>query len=828
MSDVPPDPAALPLSTGPHDARLRQTWLLRYNTSIEQATAQARADLNLGQALGDERLQLRSRLLLERLQPQSEHSAAFFGEASRRLRQLGDRAGSLIARSMEIATSHYGGDVAQALKDYEALLPEIQLVPDQVERYLAMASGLYLYQAMGQFGGYMQLACQLMALAAPLDNEGLRMAAMVNMGMACYLTSDELQALDHLEAALSISMNSMVNTWLRFSVVTSLVEVHMALAEYEKARALLEVWSFPQQLEELDTEAHSVLHALGAETYVCLGDLAQAQRYLSYLDTLPREKHSYEFRCQLTLARALLHQARGEDEEATRLLLALQTEGPADRGVGERPMATRYWQTLAQLARRQGRWDLACQHLEQLHALERERKQQAAQARRIAARVQAEISRSAVEEAQRDQLTGLANRDRLRVVGDAWISRHQSSPAVVMMNLRRFNAINKALGRELGDAVLQAVADRLRELARRFNHAVAGRVYADQFALLIADREGQDSLQAQLGQAFAAPLDVAGQLIDLSAVFGLALHPQDGSTMQALMSNAEIALHEGRRGEASWTRFEPGFCHSGTQQLSLLSELRRAARQGEFLLMLQPKFSLNDERVSGAEALLRWQHPQRGLVPPMDFIPFAESTGSIRGITEWVLEAAMRQARALREAGWPCQLAVNISAHDIGGPELHSSLRELLARTGAQPGDLRLELTESVAMKDPAAVVPRMREISALGFEWSIDDFGTGQSSLAYLHTLPVSELKIDRSFVRDATRSSATLTLLKAAVELGANLGLSTVAEGVETAEDWALLKRLGCQQAQGWYGARPMPADDFIPWLRARAAGMAAKSGL
>lgn len=828
MSNVPPDPAALPLSTGPHDARLRQTWLLRYNTSIEQATAQARADLNLGQALGDERLQLRSRLLLERLQPQSEHSAAFFGEASRRLRQLGDRAGSLIARSMEIATSHYGGDVAQALKDYEALLPEIQLVPDPVERYLAMASGLYLYQAMGQFGGYMQLACQLMALAAPLDNEGLRMAAMVNMGMACYLTSDELQALDHLEAALSISMNSMVNTWLRFSVVTSLVEVHLALAEYEKARALLEVWSFPQQLEELDTEAHSMLHALGAETYVCLGDLAQAQRYLSYLDTLPREKHSYEFRCQLTLARALLHQARGEDEEATRLLLALQTEGPADRGVGERPMATRYWQTLAQLARRQGRWDLACQHLEQLQALERERKQQAAQARRIAARVQAEISRSAVEEAQRDQLTGLANRDRLRVVGDAWISRHQSSPAVVMMNLRRFNAINKALGRELGDAVLQAVAERLRELARRFNHAVAGRVYADQFALLIADREGQDRLQAQLGQAFAAPLDVAGQLIDLSAVFGLALHPQDGSTMQALMSNAEIALHEGRRGEASWTRFEPGFCHSGTQQLSLLSELRRAARQGEFLLMLQPKFSLNDERVSGAEALLRWLHPQRGLVPPMDFIPFAESTGSIRGITEWVLEAAMRQARALREAGWPCQLAVNISAHDIGGPELHGSLRELLARTGAQPGDLRLELTESVAMKDPAAVVPRMREISALGFEWSIDDFGTGQSSLAYLHTLPVSELKIDRSFVRDATRSSATLTLLKAAVELGANLGLSTVAEGVETAEDWALLKRLGCQQAQGWYGARPMPADDFIPWLRARAAGMAAKSGL
>lgn len=798
---------------------------MRYDASIEQATAQAAADLQLGVSLGDERLQLRSRLLLERLRPQSEHSAHFFGEASRRLHQLGDRAGSLIARSIEIATSHYGGDVAQALKDYEALLPEIQLVPDPMERYLAMASGLYLYQAMGQFGGYMQLACQLMALAAPLESEGLRMAATVNLGMACYLAGDELEALDHLETALSISMNGMVNTWLRYSVVSTLVEIHVALEEYEKARALLEVWSFPRQADELDTEAHSMLHAQGAETYVRLGDLVGAQRYLSYLDTLPPETHSYEFRCQRALARALLHQARGEDEEATRLLLAVQTEGPDERGVGERPMASRYWQTLAQLAQRQGRWDLACQHLERLYARERERKQQAAHARRIAARVQADISRSAVEEAQRDQLTGLANRDRLRVVGDAWISRHQISPAVVMMNLRRFNAINKALGRELGDAVLQAAAERLRELTRRFQHAVAARVYADQFALLIADRVGQEDLQTRLGQAFAAPLDVAGQSIDLSAVFGLALHPVDGNTMQALMSNAEIALHEGRRGDASWTRFEPGFCHTGSEQLSLLSELRRAARQGEFVLMLQPKFSLGDERVSGAEVLLRWQHPQRGLLPPLDFIPFAESTGSIRGITEWVLEAAMRQACALRDAGWPCQLAVNISAHDIGDPDLHSTLRDLLARTGARPCDLRLELTESVAMKDQAAVVPRMREISALGFEWSIDDFGTGQSSLAYLHTLPVSELKIDRSFVRDATHSNATLTLLKAAVELGANLGLSTVAEGVETAQDWALLKRLGCQQAQGWYGARPMPAADFMPWLQARAGAAAPK---
>lgn len=817
LAAVSPATASTPSPAGLHDARLSQVWLLRY-TSVEAATARCQEDLALALASGDERLRWRSEMMLLRLRPVGTVPAPRYDEMARRLEVLGDRAGSLIARSLEIATAYYGGDVATAAQAYEALSPELALIPHAVERFMAMAPGLYLYQATGQFGSYMELACQLMRLASEVDHEGMRMSASANLGIAYYLAGDELQAREHLEESLSLGSAS--TTWARFGVVVTLVEIHVALGEYPKAQALLATWSFPPHLDELDLEALRMLHALGAEVYARLGHVAQAQRYLDYLGHLPDAQGSREYGCQLTLARALVQRAQGQPEAAQQLLRDVLRPGTPAEMVDELPLAGRYWHSYAELARDLGQWEQACRHLEHHRLLERATKHQTAQARRIAARFQAEVSRGAVEQAQRDQLTGLANRDRLRVVGDAWISRQQANPVVVVMNLRRFNAINKALGREVGDAVLQAVGERLRELAQCCAQAVAARVYADQFAMLVVPPGPIDALQARLRGAFAAPLEVAGQFIDLSAAFGLAQYPQDGTSMQALMSNAEIALHEGRRGQADWTRFDPSFCHDGTQQLSMVSELQRAARQGEFVLMLQPKFSLPDGRVSGAESLLRWQHPSRGLLPPADFIPFAESTGSIRGITEWVLEAAMRQARAQREAGCPCQLAVNISAHDIDHPGLLETLQRLLSSTGALASELRLELTESVAMKDPAAVVARMREISALGLEWSIDDFGTGQSSLGYLHNLPVSELKIDRSFVRGATRSTTSLTLLKAAVELGANLGLSTVAEGVETAEEWQLLRSLGCAHAQGWYGAPPMPASAFIPWLQARMA--------
>lgn len=218
------------------------------------------------------------------------------------------------------------------------------------------------------------------------------------------------------------------------------------------------------------------------------------------------------------------------------------------------------------------------------------------------------------------------------------------------------------------------------------------------------------------------------------------------------------------------------------------------------------------------ECLVRWEHPTRGTVPPAEFIPFAEQTGCIKGITEWVLHRAMRLSRELRAQALCARIAVNVSVNDVGLAGFVGLLVSLLAETGALAEDIRLELTEGAVMKDPATVVGRMREVRALGFEWSIDDFGTGQSSLAYLHMLPVTELKIDRSFVRGAANTDTMLTLLKAAIDLGRNLGLCTVGEGAETADEWALLRELGCDVAQGWYGARPMPEAALVPWLRQR----------
>ena len=396
-----------------------------------------------------------------------------------------------------------------------------------------------------------------------------------------------------------------------------------------------------------------------------------------------------------------------------------------------------------------------------------------------------------------------------------------------MLNVRRFNAINEALGREVGDAVLQAVAERLGQACIRFDRALAGRVYADQFALVLANGPGDTGqLQALAAELFATPLEVAGQWVDISAAWGLAHGPAHGHSMHQLMGHAEMALHEGRRTDAGWTVYEASLVRADPLQLSLISELKRAAQAQEFSLLVQPKFRLSDNTVTSFESLIRWNHPSRGLVLPADFIPFAESTGNIRGITEWVLGQAMRLSARLRAAGLFSQIAVNVSVHDVGSAGFPGLLAGLLQANGARAEDIRLELTEGAVMKDPATVIDRMREINAQGFEWSIDDFGTGQSSLAYLHMLPVSELKIDRSFVRGAASSSTTLTLLKAAIDLGRNLGLATVGEGAETAEEWALLRQLGCGMAQGWFGAHPMPEQELVRWLQDRTRPATAAS--
>ncbi len=803
--------SSLPAGSSTYTEAFRDVWLTRY---CSRSAAAELAERYLAESAGDERLALRMRLLLLRQEPLSPRAAQRYTELADGMLVLGDRSGYLIAKSFALGVANFGGDTAAALAAYEQLSAEINRLEDPLEQHAAMGPSLLLYQADGKPAAYMQQACRMLQLANEIDHGAIRSAAISNLGIAFFLAGDELQARHYLEQSLA---SNDLGGWVRFSAVAILAEIYASAGDVDKALPLLRVWSFPDQLAELDGPTLAHFHVLGAETFARLGQAQQARSYLEFIELTPPEQHSHDLRCQLAMAQAMHHQAEGRGAQAAAMMneaIAMAQAMPRS----DRTLAPRFWWLAAELAGAQGQWEQAYRLMDRYRRLEQEKKQDIAAVRRVAAQFQTDDSARAVEAAQRDRLTGLGNRERLIAVGDTWMARGLE-PMVAMLNVRRFNAINEALGREIGDAVLQAVADRLGEACIRFDHAIAGRVYADQYALVLAGERGDIGLLGGLAaDMFSTPLEVAGQWVDISAAWGVAHCPAHGLSMHKLMSHAEIALHEGRRTDAGWTVYEPCLIRADLRQLSLISELKRAAQEDEFSLLLQPKFRLADNAVTSFESLLRWNHPTRGLVPPAEFIPFAESTGNIKGITEWVLRRAMRLSAQLRDAGLVCQIAINVSVHDVGASGFPGILSGLLQATRARAEDIRLELTEGAVMKDPATVIDRMREINALGFEWSIDDFGTGQSSLAYLHMLPVSELKIDRSFVRGAANSSTTLTLLKAAIDLGRNLGLSTVGEGAETAEEWDLLRTLGCGMAQGWFGARPMPEQVLLRWLQDR----------
>jgi diguanylate cyclase (GGDEF)-like protein len=801
----------LPDNADTHTEAFKAAWLARFGEPGAAAEMVAR---HMAEAAGNERLALRMQLLQLRLTPPLHNAGAAYNELAERMLALGDRPGHVIARSFAMGAEIAGEHVPSVVAAYEQLLPEIEALKEPLEQHAALGPSLLLFQASGNLVAYMQQACRMLQLASEIGHGGMRSAAIINLGIAYFLAGDELQARAHLEESLA---QTDPGSWVRFSAVTILAEIYASSGDTDKVVPLLQVWSFPDNPGEMNHGAVALLHALGAEIFARLGQADKTRAYLDFVDALPTEQLSNNVRCMLTIARAMYHQI-GQQGDQARAIFA-EAVAMAEASQGPRALSPRFWWLAAEVASAQGLWEQAYRLLERHRQLEQGKGQDVAAVRRVAAQYQTDASARAVEAAQRDQLTGLGNRERLAATGDSWIAR-RLAPVVAMLNVRRFNAINEALGREIGDAVLQAVAGRLRETCNRFENAVAGRVYADRFTLVVATSPGHtDQLREVATELFATPLDVAGQRVDISAAWGIAHCPAHGSSMHQLMSHAEVALREDRRSGSGWTVYQTSHVRADPRQLSLISELKRAAHQDEFALVLQPKFRLSDGAVTSFESLVRWNHPARGLVPPSAFIPFAESTGSIRGITEWVLRRALQLSCRLRGAGLASEIAVNVSVHDVGSNEFCETLSSLLQATGARAEDLRLELTEGAAMKDPATVIDRMRRINAMGVEWSIDDFGTGQSSLAYLHMLPVSELKIDSSFVRGAASSSTTLTLLKAAIDLGGNLGLSTVGEGAETEEEWNLLRDLGCNIAQGWFGARPMPEAELVSWLRGRA---------
>lgn len=428
----------------------------------------------------------------------------------------------------------------------------------------------------------------------------------------------------------------------------------------------------------------------------------------------------------------------------------------------------------------------------------------------------AEVRRLAFE----DALTKLPNREKFRSLLRQAIAqaRAQTEPcAVLMLDLDRVKHVNDVLGHRFGDRLLRHVARRLKQEVRA-EHDVVARLGGDEYALLLpgADVETAQALARRIQQAFEAPITLDDHTVDLGAGIGVACCPDHGIDADALLSRAEMAMYAAKRQQLGVVVYAPALDSSSEETLSMLTELRSAVDGGELRLYLQPKIALATGQVIGAEALVRWEHPHKGLLPPMRFVPFAERTGFIRMLTGWMIERCTRVLQMLQTSGTPFKLSVNLSTRDLLDPELPSKLRRLVEQQGVSPGSLCLEITESAIMDDPQRALHTLEHLHGIGFKLAIDDFGTGYSSLAYLKRLPVHELKIDQSFVLNMERDIDDAKIVRSTVDLAHNLGLTVVAEGVETAKAWKLLQALGCDEAQGFFVAKPMPEALFAEWVQ------------
>jgi diguanylate cyclase (GGDEF)-like protein len=382
------------------------------------------------------------------------------------------------------------------------------------------------------------------------------------------------------------------------------------------------------------------------------------------------------------------------------------------------------------------------------------------------------------------------------------------------MDLDRFKFVNDSLGHGVGDHVLRQVGMRLDALLG--SEGCVARLGGDEFALLVPALHSEQVIE--LAQNVIAtlerPISFQDQPLDVGASIGIAYFPEHAADAQTLLRNADIAMYVAKRNKIGYTVYDPKFDTSQQEHLSLLGELRHAVEHGELRLYYQPKVSLASSTVHAAEALIRWVHPTKGLVPPALFIPFAEHTGYIKVLTRWVLEEAIRQCGVWRREGLQLQVSVNISARDLMNRDLPEAISALLTEHEVPAGMVCLEITESGFMEDPAHAQKVLERLAHIGLQLSIDDYGTGYSSLSYIMQLPVTELKIDRSFVSHMSEDRDLTTIVRSTIELGHSLGLKVVAEGVEDGQGFALLRELGCDGAQGYFMSPPLPADAFRRW--------------
>ncbi|MDQ1705115.1 MAG: hypothetical protein QOF18_1481 [Frankiaceae bacterium] len=431
----------------------------------------------------------------------------------------------------------------------------------------------------------------------------------------------------------------------------------------------------------------------------------------------------------------------------------------------------------------------------------------------------AALSLERERQALHDMLTGLPNRKLLFQRARAAIDNataEGSQVALFLLDLDRFKEINDTLGHQVGDALLERVGRRLASTVRPED--MVARLGGDEFAILV---EGLDDprvamdLAELVRSALGAPFRADGMSFEIEGSIGVAIHPEHGADFETLLQRADVAMYVAKDRNTGIEVYSAETDRHSTLRLGMLAELRAALDNHELELHYQPKADLRTGDVMGVEALLRWRHAERGMVPPDEFIPLAEQTGLMRHITQFVVDEALRQLSLWWKSGLRVQVAVNVCARDLYDRDFAAFLRSRLDHHGVPPRALMIEVTESVLMADPARAASTLLSLADLGVGVSLDDFGTGYSSLVHLKRLPVSEVKIDRSFVMRMDVHDDDAAIVRSIIELATALGLRVVAEGVETRESWDRLAVYGCDAAQGWYLAKALPAAEVTKWM-------------
>jgi diguanylate cyclase (GGDEF)-like protein len=417
-----------------------------------------------------------------------------------------------------------------------------------------------------------------------------------------------------------------------------------------------------------------------------------------------------------------------------------------------------------------------------------------------------------------DTLTQLPNRNMLydRLLNAIRTNAEGRPMALLLLDLNHFKEINDTLGHYRGDFLLQEVGARLRSVL--FEPDVIARLGGDEFAILLPRLAAPDHVNQvaqKIHQTLEAPFMVEGLPVAVEASIGIAMYPDHGGDPYSLMQRADVAMYVAKQTGVGYAVYAPAQDQHSPRRLALMGELRQAIEQSQLFLQYQPQVDMKTKRVIGVEALVRWRHPEHGLIPPNEFILPAERTGLIKPLTLWVFNTAQSQCQAWHRKGIELPVSINLSVRNLLDPQFPDLIAKLLQPCGGRTDRLELEITESAIMADPTHALEAMNRLKGLGLRFTLDDFGTGYSSLSYLSKLPVDTIKIDKSFVMNIARASDEV-IVRSTIDLAHNLGRKVVAEGVENQEIWDRLVVLGCDAAQGYLVSRPLDADRLERWLK------------